>query len=83
MGTVLVAEGDKVLVNKGYGRAVVEWNIPNTPDVKFRLGSMTKQFTAALILLLQQDGKPTSLTRSANICPTRRKRGRRSRSEIC
>lgn len=57
MGTVLVAEGDKILLNKGYGMAVVEWNIPNTPDTKFRLGSITKQFTAALILLMQQDGK--------------------------
>ncbi len=57
MGAVLVAEGDKLLLNKGYGQAVVEWNIPNAPDVKFRLGSLTKQFTATLILLLQQDGK--------------------------
>ena len=37
--------------------ADLEWNIPNSPDVKFRLGSLTKQFTATLILLLQQDGK--------------------------
>lgn len=57
MSAVLVAEGDTVLLNKGYGRAVLEWDIPNAPDVKFRLGSMTKQFTAALILLLVQDGK--------------------------
>lgn len=57
MGTVLVVNGDKVLLSKGYGQADLEWNIPNTPDVKFRLGSITKQFTATLILLLQQDGK--------------------------
>lgn len=57
MGTVLVTEGDQVLLNKGYGMAVLEWNIPNTPDTKFRLGSVAKQFTAALILLMQQDGK--------------------------
>lgn len=57
MGTVLVVNGDKVLLNKGYGQADLEWNIPNAPDVKFRLGSITKQFTATLILLLQQDGK--------------------------
>ena len=57
MGTVLVAAGDKVLLNKGYGHADLEWNIPNAPDVEFRLGSVTKQFTAILILLLQQDGK--------------------------
>ena len=57
MGTVLVVEGDKILLNKGYGSASLEWQIPNTPDTKFRLGSLTKQFTATLILLLQQDGK--------------------------
>ena len=57
MGAVLVADGDQVLLDKGYGMAVVEWGIPNAPEVKFRLGSLTKQFTATLVLLLQQDGK--------------------------
>jgi CubicO group peptidase (beta-lactamase class C family) len=57
MGTVLVAEGDQILLDQGYGMADLEWNIPNAPDVKFRLGSLTKQFTATLVLLLQQDGK--------------------------
>lgn len=57
MGTVLVAEGDRILLNKGYGMASLEWEIPNAPDVKFRLGSMTKQFTATLLLLLQEQGR--------------------------
>lgn len=57
MGTALVVAGDRVLLDQGYGMADLEWNLPNTPDVKFRLGSLTKQFTAALVLLLQQDGK--------------------------
>jgi CubicO group peptidase (beta-lactamase class C family) len=57
MGTVLVAEGDHILLNQGYGMADLEWNIPNSPEIKFRLGSLTKQFTATLVLLLQQDGK--------------------------
>jgi CubicO group peptidase (beta-lactamase class C family) len=57
MGTVLVAKGDEVILNKGYGSANLEWNIPNAPSTKFRLGSMTKQFTAACILLLQERGK--------------------------
>jgi CubicO group peptidase (beta-lactamase class C family) len=57
MGTVLVTKGDQVLLDKGYGMAVLEWNVSNTPDTKFRLGSVTKQFTAALILLMQQEGK--------------------------
>ena len=57
MGTALVVEGDTVLLNKGYGMADVEWKVPNVPEAKFRLGSLTKQFTASLVLLLQQDGK--------------------------
>jgi len=57
MGTVLVARGDQVLLSKGYGSADLEWSIPNTPSTKFRLGSLTKQFTAASILLLEQQGK--------------------------
>ena len=57
MGAVLVAKGTDILLDEGYGKAVVEWNIPNSPNVKFRIGSMTKQFTAALVLLEQEDGK--------------------------
>src|SRR5579863_7465067 len=57
MGSVLVARGDEVLLSKGYGSANLEWNIPNSPATKFRLGSITKQFTAASILLLEERGK--------------------------
>ncbi|TLZ41051.1 MAG: serine hydrolase, partial [Gammaproteobacteria bacterium] len=54
MGSVLVAKGDRLLINQGHGSANLEWNIPNSPDTKFRLGSITKQFTATCILLLQE-----------------------------
>src|SRR5579864_329754 len=57
MGTVLVAQNGKILLDKGYGFANLEWDIPNTPTTKFRLGSITKQFTAASILLLEERGK--------------------------
>ena len=57
MGAVLVAAGDQILLDKGYGMANLEWNVPDAPDVRFRVCSITKQFTAALVLLLQQDGK--------------------------
>jgi CubicO group peptidase (beta-lactamase class C family) len=57
MGTVLVARGSDVLLSKGYGSANLEWDVPNTPATKFRLGSITKQFTAASILLLEERGK--------------------------
>jgi len=38
MGTALVARGNEVLFSKGYGSANMEWEIPNTPNTKFRLG---------------------------------------------
>ena len=57
MGSVLVAQGEKVLLSKGYGNANLEWNMPNSATTKFRLGSVTKQFTAACILLLEERGK--------------------------
>jgi len=49
-GTVLVSMHDEVIFKKGYGLANREWNIPNAPDVKFRLGSITKQFTSMLVM---------------------------------
>jgi CubicO group peptidase (beta-lactamase class C family) len=57
MGSVLVARSDQVLLDKGYGYANLEWQIPDSPEAKFRLGSITKQFTAASILLLEERGK--------------------------
>ncbi len=57
MGSVLVAQGDKVVFEKSYGDANLEWNIPDDSLTKFRIGSMTKQFTAASILLLEERGK--------------------------
>lgn len=57
MGTVLVAEGDKVLLNKGYGFADLEWKIPMRPEAEFHLASVSKQFTAAAVLLLQEDNR--------------------------
>ena len=56
-GTVLVAESGKIIYKKGFGLADMEWNIPNKPDTKFRLGSITKQFTSMLILQLVEEGK--------------------------
>jgi CubicO group peptidase (beta-lactamase class C family) len=56
-GSVLVAENGKVIYKKGFGLANMEWNIPNTTETRFRLGSITKQFTATLILQLVEQGK--------------------------
>ncbi len=57
MGAILVAQDGKILFDKGYGSANLEWKIPNDGETRFRLGSLTKQFTAASILLLQERGK--------------------------
>ena len=57
MGSVLVDRDGKALLSKGYGSANLEWDISNSPSTKFRLGSITKQFTAACILLLEERGK--------------------------
>ncbi len=56
-GSVLVAKDGKILFAKGYGLANAEHEIPNTPETKFRLGSITKMFTATAILVLQDRGK--------------------------
>jgi len=56
-GAVLVAENGRVVYKDAFGMANMEWNIPNTPDTKFRLGSITKQFTAMLTLQLVEQGK--------------------------
>jgi len=57
MGSVLVAENGEVILAKGYGLADAEKNIPNTPETKFGIGSITKQFTAMLVTQLVEKGK--------------------------
>lgn len=56
-GAVLIAKEGKVIYQKGFGFANLEWNIPNETDTKFRIGSITKQFTAMLIMQLVADKK--------------------------
>jgi CubicO group peptidase (beta-lactamase class C family) len=56
-GAVLVAKNDSIILHKGYGLADREWNVPNSVDTKFRIGSNTKQFTAVCILQLEEEGK--------------------------
>jgi CubicO group peptidase (beta-lactamase class C family) len=56
-GAILIARDGQVLVRKGYGMADVENDVAVTPETKFRIGSLTKQFTAAAVLILQERGK--------------------------
>src|SRR5207253_5219765 len=55
-GSVLVARDGTVMLAKGYRMANYEWDVPNTPSTKFRLGSITKQFTSMAIMQLQEKG---------------------------
>jgi CubicO group peptidase (beta-lactamase class C family) len=55
-GAVLVARHGKVLLERAWGRANREADIPNTPETKFRLGSMNKMFTAVAALQLVEAG---------------------------
>ncbi|MEM6475314.1 MAG: serine hydrolase [Pseudomonadota bacterium] len=59
MGAVLVAKDGEVLIDKAWGSANLEWQVDNTTLTKFLIGSVTKQFTAVSILLLQEQGKLT------------------------
>jgi CubicO group peptidase (beta-lactamase class C family) len=56
-GNVLVQRGEETVFAKSVGSADVEHDVPNRAETKFRIGSITKQFTAAAVLLLEQDGK--------------------------
>ena len=53
-GTILVAQGSDIIMNKAFGMADYENNIPNTTQTSFEIASSTKQFTAASILMLQE-----------------------------
>ncbi len=56
-GAVLIVQDGVILVSQGYGLADRAHNLPNTPQTKFRLASLTKPFTAIAILQLQTQGK--------------------------
>ncbi len=55
-GSVLVAENGKIIYKDAFGLANREWNIPNTSDTKFMIGSISKPITATLMLILVQKG---------------------------
>lgn len=66
-GSVLVAKAGDILLERGYGLADVERNVPNTPDTKFMIGSTTKQFTAMLVTQLVEAG-PNGGRRICRLC---------------
>jgi CubicO group peptidase (beta-lactamase class C family) len=52
-----VASGGKTVLERAYGAADLEHDVPNAPDTIFEAGSVSKQFTAAAVLLLARDGR--------------------------
>jgi CubicO group peptidase (beta-lactamase class C family) len=56
-GSILVAEKGNIIYKKSFGFANMEWQVPNTTDTKFRLASVSKQFTATLIMQLVEEGR--------------------------
>lgn len=61
VGSILVKRGNNDVVRDGFGFANSQSSIPNTPDTRFRIGSLTKAFTALSILQLSNDGLITDL----------------------
>jgi len=56
-GAVLVARDGKPILREGFGLANREWDVAVTPDTEFRVGSVTKQFTATAVMQLVEQGK--------------------------
>ena len=53
--SVAIVQHDQILFNRGYGQADIENHVTSTPDTLFQIASLTKQFTAMLILMLAED----------------------------
>ena len=58
-GVVVVTENNNILYSGSYGYANLEWNISNSMDIKYRIGSLTKTFTAIAVLQLEEMKKLT------------------------
>lgn len=56
-GSILIAKDGEILLSKGYGMANYELNVPNAPRTKFQIASVSKTFTAAAIMILQERGQ--------------------------
>lgn len=56
-GTALIARGGKVLLQRAYGKADVEWSVPSDPAATYRIGSLSKPLTATLVMQLVQQNQ--------------------------
>src|SRR4051812_41868885 len=71
-GTVLIARDGKIQVERGWGWADAEHEVKNAAYTRFRLGSLTKQFTAAAVMMLEREGKlgvTDSICKYVTPCP--------------
>ena len=68
-GVVLVASDGEVIFSGSYGLANMEWGIANSSDTKFRIGSITKQFTSMLVMQLVEEKKLSLDTTVAEVLP--------------
>ena len=68
-GSVLVARNTRPILRESFGQADAEFDTPNNAETRFRIASVTKQFTAAAILLLQERGKLSLTDRVAKYLP--------------
>lgn len=56
-GTLLIANGDRVLLREARGLAEETWQIPNRPDTRFNIASVSKMWTAVIVMKLVEEGK--------------------------
>jgi CubicO group peptidase (beta-lactamase class C family) len=68
-GAVVVSKGRDVIYRKAFGFGNREWKVPNTVDTRFPVASLTKQFTAAAILRLAEEGKISLRDRLSKFFP--------------
>jgi len=74
---VIVVKNGQTIFRKGYGIANLELNIPIKPEMVFRIASLTKQFTAAAIMMLAEQGKLAVSDEITKFIPTYPTRGKK------
>ena len=67
--SVLVSQNGEIIFQKGFGYANIEKKIRVTPDTKFKIGSISKQFTATAILKLQEEGRISTADKLSKYIP--------------
>lgn len=69
-GSVLISKDNKIWFNRAYNYANREHQVKNTTETKFRIGSITKQFTAMAIMILQEQGELSVLDQVSKFIPS-------------